>query len=713
MNTELFRIKRPFAVFAFSLLFSYIFLIVSPKPVHFVPVLASLFFGLILTLKRSVFAKHLLLIAFATVFAVLSFNVNLFIADYSESFSGENKQITGTINEIETGSKYKNSNFTLKNCTVDGVGIFGKIKVYSESEGFSIGDNISFTAASLLPRASEGKFLYHSLSSDTFLVAFPDDATYIIDKGKLSFTDCISVSRDFFRSIYSDNLNPENSSVITALITGETADFSPEFSNQLKYSGASHIFAVSGMHLSLWTSFFFLFFKRRAKTRFIPNILAIIFVVFYSVFTGFSPSVLRAGIMLISVFIGNIIKRHADPLNSLGIAGTVLLSYEPFLAGNVSFLLSFIATFALIFFSAYILPDNKHKRSGFFRRRIRNIISTFNISLCVTVTAIPVTSLFFGYTSLLSPLSSVIITPIATASMVTGLAAALIPDGSIISTLFFSVTEFLTDMILSLCRIFGKVEIAVQATPVNIILPWFILSLIAVAAVFFRFRCKQKTFICILTSIAVLLCITAVKNTLSRNETIIYIPGNDNATMISAVDGSSHSSFVFGTGGSFTNLNKTTDYLNSHGILKTDALIIPRDSITENKNTDYLSESLLPERIIFFRKNEDKKLLLHNGITLRQFTSEDSAVSVIEKDSIKTVICTLPTTDFLGIDEFFTSGDILITRNQLPENIDTSRFETIIIMTERDYSLLPENTYSTADGDIEIILKGDSYAVYR
>lgn len=712
----MFRIKRPFALTTFSLLFSYIYLMVAEKPFHIIAVILSVATGLLFLIKRCVFAKHLLLISFSIVFAVLIFNINLFIDEYSKSFSGDDIPVSGIICDIKTESILTKSSLTLKNCTVGNKDIFGKIKVYSETEGFAVGDRLSFTAVSLLPRAAEGKFLYHSLSSDTFLVAFPDDTTIVTASGKASFSDYISFYRARFKEIYSDNMNDKNSAVITALITGDTAGFSPEFENQLKYSGASHIFAVSGMHLSLWTSFFFLIFKRRAKSKFVPNFLAIIFVILYSAFTGFSPSVMRAGIMLITVFLGSIIKRNADSLNSLGISGTVLLTAEPFLAGNVSFLLSFIATFALIFFSDFVIPEKEHKKSDFFRKRIRNITSTFIISLCVILTTLPVTSLFFGYSSLLSPLSSVIITPFATGAMVTGLISALIPAGNIISEIFFFLTGFLTDIILLLCSASAEAELAVQATPKNIILPWFFLSLIICAGVFFRFKDKNKTFICILTSVAVLLSFTAVRNTLKRNETLIYIPGNENATMLSVVNSSSHSAYIFGTGGSFTALNKTTDYINSKGILRADALIIPRNAVTENKNTDYLSDYFLPEKTICgedIKNTKETTVALTDGSFIRNYIAYNLAVSVISKNETKIVICTLPTSDFSSADEFYKSGDILITRNCIPESLDINNFDIIIIMTKRHYKNLPENTYSTADGDIEIILKGDNYAVQR
>ncbi len=714
----MFRVKRPFTVSAFALLFSNIFLMLTEnKRINTVLFLAVVI-CLIFVGFYHCYAKHMLIIVICIVLSALSFNLNVFISEYSEKLCGEDKRIDGTVNTVFEGTSRKAANIILSDCRVDGIEIFGKLKVYTENSDWAeVGDRINFIATKLVSSEAEGVFRFHSLSSRTFLTAFPDEDSFSrIEEAENKGSPLTGIKNNI-REKFLANQKEENAGVIIALITGEKDYFSYELTNNLKYSGVSHIFAVSGMHLSLWTSLFFLFFKRRAKTKFLPNFAAIIFVILYSIFTGFSPSVLRAGIMLTAVFLASVIKRHSDPLNSLGISGTLLLLYNPFLAGDVSFLLSFTATFALIFFSSFILPTNnkKHKKPTILRKRLKAAFSAFVISLCVILTTLPITAVFFGYVSLLSPFSSVIITPLAELSMITGGLAAIIPSGNFLSDFLFSLTEDFTGIIILICNKFGKIDLALQATPLQIILPWFFISFIITALVFLRFKSQQKTFFCILSCITILLAITAVTNTLSRGETKIFIPGNENSTIISIVNKTSHTAAVFGTGGSYSNASKTVNYLNTNGILKTDTLIIPRNSATENSCEEYLTNQLLPNRIIETENKEkitDSSYTLWNGVRLRSRISSDFAASVLTADNIKIVICTLPASDFEEADPFFASGDILITRNTVPESIDTNNFKTVIIMTERKYSSLPENTYTTATSDIEIVVKGDSYAVH-
>lgn len=64
------------------------------------------------------------------------------------------------------------------------------------------------------------------------------------------------------------------------------------------------------------------------------------FVLFYMLLTGMSPSVSRAGIMLLLSFLAQLVSRRADAAVSLAAAVLLMLLYNPFLARNTGFLFS-------------------------------------------------------------------------------------------------------------------------------------------------------------------------------------------------------------------------------------------------------------------------------------------------------------------------------------------------------------------------------------
>ena len=113
------------------------------------------------------------------------------------------------------------------------------------------------------------------------------------------------------------------------------------------------LFAVSGFHLSLWTAMIFTFTEHlRGRMRLFGNLGALLFVIFFMALTGFTPSVMRAGAMMLIFILSKIINQQADSLNSLCLALTVLLLTNPFLASSISLQLSFFATLGIISFAS-------------------------------------------------------------------------------------------------------------------------------------------------------------------------------------------------------------------------------------------------------------------------------------------------------------------------------------------------------------------------
>lgn len=707
------RIKRFFPICAFTLLFTDILQMLAVGIITEAVFVAFVIACIVFTLKKSIYSKHILIITAFIAISILFFRINEYTVAYTLNFCGEDKTVYGT---VYTASE---NHILLKNALCNNQLLFGKISIYTESAtGISAGDKITVTLNELFPSTSDGLYYYHTLSERAYLSAFANkDSILIHTSAKPWYSTFFEIGEAAKQKLFS-NMPYENAAIVTALITGNKGFFSSQLKCALRYSGAAHIFAVSGMHLSIWTSLFFIFFKRRAKSKLIPNLAAILFVVFYCIFTGFSPSVLRSGIMLSCVFFAKIIKKEADSLNSLGIAGTTLLLINPFLAGNISFLLSFIATFSLIFFNEYIIPEEIYikKLPSLIKKRLNSVISTLVISLCVIISTIPVTSLFFGYVSLLSPLSSLIITPFAQAAMIAGAAAVIFPDTGFISSAIWKLSDFFSSAILHICNFFYDKDIAIQTSSVKLILPWFIVSLLICTAVFMRYKHKKKMFISIALCVLTLTTITAVCNTEAKEATTIYIPENVNGTMISVTRQSAHKSAVFGCGGTSATAEETVRQINSQGILRTDYLIVPREKETENKNYEYIKNSLLPRSITkLYRENQktESKLSLWKNAYLYSDISSDNAVCLLEIDGIKAVICTLPSSDASLWDEKYLSGDIFITRNAIPEKLETDNFTDIIIMTERHGIPLSDNMHSTATGDITITVKGENYGIHR
>lgn len=708
------RIKRPFIISFFGCFLSCLLMMTGLSEGLWLifAVLTVLF--TVFTLRKAALGKVLLVFLSFAVISLGTFTLYDTLREKENGLTGYGKEISGTVTSITTDKNGFISGAVISDCTVENTKIYSDIKVYTDNKAdFSYGDTLSFTADELFTSEGEGIFRYHSLSDRCHLACTYKTKNSTVTKSDKNLYIRILEFRGFASGKLRTALSKNSLGLTEALLTGSRDNISPEMSLNFRICGISHIFAVSGMHLSLWTGIFFIILKKRTKLSALPNILAMAFVLFYMVFTGFSPSVLRAGIMLITVFLGRLIKRQADTLNSLGLAGTVLLCLNPYLAGNISFLLSFIATGAIAFWNEYILPEKKELHGAFRKIRYRMLRPYYNtvISVAVILTTLPAVSLFFGYISLLSPVASLIITPMAEAVMILSSLLVLLPSGNGIYSALVFINEAACSRLTETFTKLSEADFMLLPSDFTLLLPIFLTVTVLCAVFLLIFRERKKALISILSGFLAFLVLTGISLYRTADETEIVIFGTENATLISVSDNFSDSA-VIGSGGSFSLVSELSQHLGRKAIVKTDLLFIPRNKDTENKNTAYLEKSLLPLKTVCAEDaGAPVRISLWDGCSIYAETTDDFSALSLYIDETKIVICTLPSSEFTDRHIEFMQGDILICRSDIPQSLDTDAFNDVIIITD-DLKERLSSFFSTENGNITIKIKGDSYAVY-
>ena len=212
-----------------------------------------------------------------------------------------------------------------------------------------------------------------------------------------------------------------------------------------------------------------------------------------------------------------------------------------------------------------------------------------------------------------------------------------------------------------------------------------------------------------LSGVLVFASVLACDTFIHSDEACVYIVGKDNSTLISICAPSGSHTTIYGAGGDYSQVYKLKNYLSSKGILTADLLFIPRDTSTENENSQYIEKYLLPEKSVYATSGT-YEAQLNRYTNIYSETNDDFAASAITVNNTKIVICTLPFSDFSVCNEIFTLGDVLISRSTLPANVNTDNLSDIIIMTDKAPALSTDYI-STKDKDTEIIIKGDSYAI--
>lgn len=221
------------------------------------------------------------------------------------------------------------------------------------------------------------------------------------------------------------------------MLIGDKSNISPELISAFKITGAAHLTAVSGLHLGAVTGGFrFVFDKFKVSKKISAPVLLFI-VAFYCTLSGFSKSVLRAGIMLAILLIGEAFKARADSLNSLGLA-LFVLCLNPFSVCDISTILTTVCILAIVAVYPIIInskPFYKFKRKvrklgkGEAAYRFANMIirlaELLLLSFTIVLCNLPVMAIVFGGFSAVGILLNTVMVILGTVSVTVTLFAVL------------------------------------------------------------------------------------------------------------------------------------------------------------------------------------------------------------------------------------------------------------------------------------------------
>ncbi|MDD5822820.1 MAG: DNA internalization-related competence protein ComEC/Rec2 [Firmicutes bacterium] len=149
-----------------------------------------------------------------------------------------------------------------------------------------------------------------------------------------------------FENTFSDE--PEIRALIKGVIFGDKGEIDEETRNEFNENGTGHVLAVSGLHIGfLFTLLKFLTKKRNTRGM---SMLILAIIVLYGEMTMWSPSTIRAVMVLGINTMAVWLRRRADMLTSVSFAALILLAINPYQLFNTGFQMSFLAMLGIAFF---------------------------------------------------------------------------------------------------------------------------------------------------------------------------------------------------------------------------------------------------------------------------------------------------------------------------------------------------------------------------
>lgn len=201
--------------------------------------------------------------------------------------------------------------------------------------------------------------------------------------------------------------------VLSALTIGDKTELSDSVRESYSVAGASHILALSGLHIGLLYTMLFFILKpitRRGNIgRCVRSVFLLVLLWAFAFFTGLSPSVVRSVSMFSILAIADMVGREPLSLNTLAVAAWLMLFCNPAWLFDVGFQLSFLAVASILLIQKpiYHLITVKSRIGKY-------VWGLMSVSIAAQIGTVPLVLFYFFRFSVHFLLANLVVIPLIT-----------------------------------------------------------------------------------------------------------------------------------------------------------------------------------------------------------------------------------------------------------------------------------------------------------
>ncbi len=308
-------------------------------------------------------------------------------------------------------------------------------------EKIKIGNYISIKGKLRTPRPSSNPYQFdykrYLLNNDCRYILYGDN-NFLKVTNKVKFSKNIEDDWYFILSkfentrekiikIHSKNIKSPRLEILGGIVFGnETINPDENTKEKFKSSGLLHLLAASGLNVALIYGIWSWIASLLRLPYNFSILTGCVFIIFYTFMTGFPPSILRAGLMILFVLLGKLIDRTSDSIGLVFFVGFLILLFQPKMIFDIGFQLSFAVTFGLITGVDVIILKFK-KSDEEFREKYKNIsrfkkyilflfspislVSVITVPLIAQLWVIPLQMHYFNNFALLALFANIAVVP--------------------------------------------------------------------------------------------------------------------------------------------------------------------------------------------------------------------------------------------------------------------------------------------------------------
>ncbi len=323
-----------------------------------------------------------------------------------------------------------------------------------------------------------GDVLAVSLTGDGYSLglAASADCTYtVITENDGSLSSRFGRIRREAAALIEQLIGPEGGGLPSALLLGERSYLDDAVRRDFTRAGVSHLLAISGLHITLLFGLWAFLLRLTPLPKRVRACMSGLLAIGYLCFLGFPPSATRAVVMLGMVYLSWLCFAQADPLTSLGLAGALILGFSPCTVADAGFWMSFSATLGLVTVMPLIsarlkVPSTKEKACAnrnagkihfancmrWLVRRFATLLLGFVTGVVAMTFSLWITSRSIGQISLLSPVTTLILTPLCALLLVGCLLILLFRHGFLANAVLIPAVRMVSSLMRKLAHMLGR-----------------------------------------------------------------------------------------------------------------------------------------------------------------------------------------------------------------------------------------------------------------
>ena len=220
------------------------------------------------------------------------------------------------------------------------------------------------------------------------------------------------------------NTNQTAYPIIAAMVLGDKSSLSRQTKNLFSQTGASHVLALSGLHIGIVYAFIMLMFGSRntnePRRRILTALLSLLPIWAFVMLVGMPVSAIRSATMITIYALILALGRRSPSLNTLALAAVIILVVSPKSLFDIGFQLSFLAMVGIFTVSPLVMSHISMEWQ--IRNRLLTKLIRFSlITLSAQIATEPLVAYYFHTFSVYFLVNNYLVVPLATAILYTSI----------------------------------------------------------------------------------------------------------------------------------------------------------------------------------------------------------------------------------------------------------------------------------------------------